>query len=518
MGELCLLVGLAVVGLISELVAGDGRWLADLLVGLAVGFTGVLVVGHRMRDPVGWLLVAASLLWFVGTVARGELQLAHRGSLLIVLFAPLWVVSLPRRMSRWTLLASAVVAAAACSVSVGPWATSQTALVVVAAASCALALVGMLGGVDVPRREAWVAALPATAAWVAAATVSLRTDAIDPDTRLLLYQLGVVGAALAMGASRLARRRVVDRIVDVGRVGGLASALGDPTMRIGFEDRHGTFRGVDGSTVEPSASPAVTELDLGREGRARIVHRQGLLDDVRIRRDVEAAARLLAAHHRLTSEVRHRAGEVRASQTRLLLAADRASAAFAAELDQRVVPHLDQVLGVLPPDRRRAGEPWGLAAAVRRELQQLAGGATPPQLGEGLAAALRAMADVSPIAVDLVLDEADLDEPQARALYFTAAEAVSNAVRHSGASTVAIRLAEDDESVELRIDDDGNGSVTLRPGGGLVGLADRLAAMGGALHVTRSPTGGSSVRARLPRRPRAVQSIGSQTGTVHRSV
>jgi hypothetical protein len=137
--ELCLLVGVAVVGLVSELVAGDGRWWADLLVGLAVGITGALVVGHRTRDPVGWLLVAASLLWFVGTVVGGELVLAHRGCLLIVLFAPLWVVPLPQRMSRWTLIASAVVAAAACSVSVGPWATSQTALVVVAAASCALA-------------------------------------------------------------------------------------------------------------------------------------------------------------------------------------------------------------------------------------------------------------------------------------------------------------------------------------------------------------------------------------------
>ena len=91
-----------------------------LLVGWAVGITGALVVGHRTRDPVGWLLVAASLAWFAGTVAGGEVQLAHRGCLLIVLFAPLWVVSGPQRSSRWTLIASAVVAAAACSVSVGP--------------------------------------------------------------------------------------------------------------------------------------------------------------------------------------------------------------------------------------------------------------------------------------------------------------------------------------------------------------------------------------------------------------
>jgi signal transduction histidine kinase len=109
-----------------------------------------------------------------------------------------------------------------------------------------------------------------------------------------------------------------------------------------------------------------------------------------------------------------------------------------------------------------------------------------------------------------------VSDAAARTLYFVAAEGLSNAIKHGGATTVTFHLTADGDGVELRVDDDGDGTIFLRPGGGLVGLSDRLAAEGGILRCERRPSGGSTVRAWLPEG--GLQPIGSQAGIVQRSV
>jgi hypothetical protein len=516
---------LAVLGVGAELTAGTSDWLADLLVGLSVGCAGAVVVGRHGRDPVGWLLVGVSALWFVGTLASApealgsigrELELAHRAPLLVMLVAPIWAArSTPKRW-RWTWFASVIVVAGACAVSVGPWRSAHEALVVVATTTGVVAIAEIVGGVSAARRGAWAGAIPATGLWVAAATASLGLGAVDADRRLLAYQIGVVAAGSSMAVSRIGRR-TVDAIVSVGR-GEVRGAMGDPSLRIGFEDPDGTFRALDGSPVIAVGAEETTEVDLGESGRARVVHTSGLLEDGRTRRDVEVAARLLAEHHRLTSDVQRHAASVSASRARLVVAADRASAVLSAELARRVLPHLDFVLGAVPSAPGGAIDPRVLATEVRDEVAHLATGAMPAQLRGGLVAALRAMARDAPVCVELSLEAVDVGEEQARAFYFVAGEALTNAVRHGSATRVTIGLSEHDDALQLEVADDGDGAIALRPGGGLIGLSDRLASLGGSLRCGASTVGGSAVTARLPRTSPAAQPIGSHSGIVNRSL
>jgi signal transduction histidine kinase len=399
----------------------------------------------------------------------------------------------------------------------GRWATSAALLAIVAAMALTVAIIGF-ARVAVPRRAAWAAAFPATVLWVAAAAVSNGWVAVDPDIRLLGYQLGVAITGVAIGASRSVRGRAVDEIVRVGRASGLGGALGDLDLRLGFESPSGAFVAADGAPVAAEGTQAVTDLDLGADGHARVVHRPGLLEDRRVRRDVETATQLLATHRRLTAEVQQSAADVGASRARLVVAEDRASTVFWRELGGRVVPHVDAVLGTLGPEGVGGGNHRELATAVRAELASLAVGAAPHQLDAGLGPALVAMAAAAAIATELALDDVDIDEEGARTLYFVAAEAMSNAIKHSGAGTVVIRLVSVDDGVELRIDDDGTGRIALRPGGGLMGLSDRLAAAGGTLHCGQGPSGGASVTAWLPITRGPVQSMRSHSGTVNRSV
>ncbi len=140
----------------------------------------------------------------------------------------------------------------------------------------------------------------------------------------------------------------------------------------------------------------------------------------------------------------------------------------------------------------------GVAEALR-ELRDLARGVYPPVLSDrGLEAALASLADRSPIQV--TVDVAVEDRPGAQveaAAYFVAAEALANAVKHSGARHVTIGVVRDADTLTVEVRDDGQGGADPS-GSGLVGLRRRVEALDGALAVT-SPAGGPTVvRAELP--------------------
>ncbi len=79
-------------------------------------------------------------------------------------------------------------------------------------------------------------------------------------------------------------------------------------------------------------------------------------------------------------------------------------------------------------------------------------------------------------------------------------EALTNSVRHSGASSVTVAVAYDDRVVQVTVSDDGaGGSTPARPGGhGLVAMRERVALVGGTLDAGPAPQGGWTVRAVLP--------------------
>ena len=85
-----------------------------------------------------------------------------------------------------------------------------------------------------------------------------------------------------------------------------------------------------------------------------------------------------------------------------------------------------------------------------------------------------------------------------RAAYFVVAEALANVAKHSGARGCEVRCRRDESRLVVEVWDDGGGGATLEPGGGLAGLAGRVAGVDGTLAVS-SPEGGPTlVRAELP--------------------
>jgi len=141
----------------------------------------------------------------------------------------------------------------------------------------------------------------------------------------------------------------------------------------------------------------------------------------------------------------------------------------------------------------------GLANAVA-DLQEISRGIHPAILSQGgLAPALRTLARRSMIPVELdVRTEVRLPEPIEVAAYYVASEALANATKHSHGSLIHVSVATRNGSLLLSIRDDGVGGATAARGSGLLGLTDRVQALGGSIHVSSPPGDGTRVTAELP--------------------
>jgi signal transduction histidine kinase len=144
-----------------------------------------------------------------------------------------------------------------------------------------------------------------------------------------------------------------------------------------------------------------------------------------------------------------------------------------------------------------AGEELRLAL---EELRELARGLHPAVLTErGLRPALEVLAMRAPFVVTVDgPPEGRLPAPIEAALYYVAAETLTNAAKHANASTLAIAVTRHDGVATMEIRDDGCGGASAREGGGLRGLADRVEALHGRLEVTSPPGSGTTVRAIVP--------------------
>jgi len=133
------------------------------------------------------------------------------------------------------------------------------------------------------------------------------------------------------------------------------------------------------------------------------------------------------------------------------------------------------------------------------ELRDLARGLHPPLLTEsGLRAAVCALADRSPIVTSVDASGGRYREAVEVTAYFVIAEALANAAKHSRASNIDVKIDERDSRLCIEVRDDGVGGADPRRGSGLVGLQDRVSAIGGTLAVDSEPGGGTLVRAELP--------------------
>jgi signal transduction histidine kinase len=321
--------------------------------------------------------------------------------------------------------------------------------------------------------------------------------------------------------ARLARVHVSELVVHLEEtpVDGLrdeiAVALEDPTLAVGFwiPDR-GIYVDSAGSELavpEDGGERAVTLIEHDGAPLAVLVHDPTLREEPKLVEAVAAAARLALVNARLHAEVRAQLETVQASRARIVAAADEERrrierdlhdgaqqrlVALALELrsaqrqlDETADPELERLLSSTADE---------LQVAVD-ELRDLAQGIHPGILTQGgLAYALEALAARAPLPVAVEATHERFAPDVEATAYFVACEALTNVVKHAGASRASIEARRDSSRLVIEVADDGSGHARLNGGSGLRGLSDRVEALGGELVVDSRPGSGTLVRGVIP--------------------
>ena len=338
-------------------------------------------------------------------------------------------------------------------------------------------------------------------------------------TLLMLWPLAFLAG---LARARLDRSAVGDLAVQLGeapRPGGLeqalARALHDPTLQLAYwlPDR-GDFVDAAGRPVElPAAGGdrAVTILRHDGDPVAALLHDAALDEDPGLVRAVAATARMSIDNERLQAEVRAQLEEVRASRARIVAFGDAERRRVERNLhdgaQQRLV-NLSLALGIARSQVGTASDEEMVlaleeaAAELRRtlaELRELARGIHPVILSEaGLGPALASLAERSPIPVTVTAAPPGRLPPHVEeTAYYVACEALTNAAKHAHAATITINAQQHDGRLLVEVGDDGVGGADP-DGSGLRGLADRVAAHDGRLHVHSPPGQGTRISAELP--------------------
>jgi signal transduction histidine kinase len=139
--------------------------------------------------------------------------------------------------------------------------------------------------------------------------------------------------------------------------------------------------------------------------------------------------------------------------------------------------------------------------SVLDEVREISRGLHPAQLARGgLPPSLRALARRCPIPVDLEVDVPErLPAPSETAVYYVVSEALANAIKHSSATAVTVRVSAEPSLLRASVADDGDGGAAAgRGGSGLMGLRDRVEALGGRFALASPPGGGTTVEVELP--------------------
>ena len=205
--------------------------------------------------------------------------------------------------------------------------------------------------------------------------------------------------------------------------------------------------------------------------------------------------------------------ELRASRARIVNAADNARRQLERDLHDGAQQRLEALKlevrmaheGVpdeLPELRAQTERIIAQLAGVSEDLHELSRGIHPAVLAAGLPAALRTLARRSAVPVDLAVDiGGPLPESVEVAAYYVVSEALTNTAKHARAQQVSATATLDAAHLHIAVSDDGMGGADPRRGSGLVGLVDRVEALGGRLRVT-SPVGvGTTLDVDLPVNP-----------------
>jgi signal transduction histidine kinase len=253
------------------------------------------------------------------------------------------------------------------------------------------------------------------------------------------------------------------------------------------------------------------EVESGGERIGAIIYDAELITEPEPVREAGRVIALALERERLTAELLASHEALRESRARIASAADRERRRIAQDLHDG----LQGKLVVLAHRAGRIADRPAVAAPVADELRalrtgledmsdevrRLVQGVMPALLIErGLCAACEDLADRVPLPIRLELpDEMDALPAEVESTsYFVVAEALTNAVKHSHARELAVRLAMINGRLAIDVADDGVGGASVRGEGGLHGIEDRLDVLGGSLLV-ESPQGrGTRMHAEVP--------------------
>ena len=198
--------------------------------------------------------------------------------------------------------------------------------------------------------------------------------------------------------------------------------------------------------------------------------------------------------------------ELTASRARVVAATDEERRRVVRDLhdgaQQRLVQTIVTLKLALQPDREPAcelvAEALEQAERANVELRELAHGILPAVLTRGgLSAGLDGLASRTPVPVEIDVSVGRLPNAIEATAYFIVAEALTNVAKHAHAGHAEVTARIQDGTLLVQVRDDGVGGA--RPdGSGLVGLADRLAALDGRLRIDSPPDGGTLLAATIP--------------------
>ena len=504
----------ALVGLVSERAAYDWSevrlWVPDLAVGLAV--LGAGLYSMPRQRPTGLLLVASAFAWFLGNVS-GSLAFLARGPLVHL------VVAYPTGRPRRRIDLAAVVIGYVSCLTGAIWGND------VRAVAGALAVLGVVAsGVHTTtgkaRRDQLTGVAMATAGASALIIVAVLGETLfgANDVRQYVYGLGITGIAViaAAGVRRHVAADVTDLVVELGEGSSgalqdaLGTALGDPTLVIGYPSGDGEFGDEVGRRVlipAPGERRTATYVTRADHPIAVLVHDASLPSATTLMGAITTMTELAAANSSLLDDVRRQVDELGASRRRLLVTADderrrldlrlqRGAEHRVDTLQQRLSAHL--ATSDLPPDEHLARAADQLALTLD-DLRHLAQGLRPRELDEGLHAALAALAERCPAPVCLRYQHrGTVPDEVALAVYFVVAEALTNVVKHAGARSAELLVDGIGGELVVVVDDDGAGGADTVVGTGLRGLGDRVDALGGTLELTSNAGLGTRLRVAIP--------------------
>jgi PAS domain S-box-containing protein len=138
--------------------------------------------------------------------------------------------------------------------------------------------------------------------------------------------------------------------------------------------------------------------------------------------------------------------------------------------------------------------------AVLEDVRELSRGLHPPLLAQrGLGPSIRSLARNAPLPIDLEVElPGRLPEPVEIATYYVISETLANTAKHARANRVSVRVNVSEAHLRAVVEDDGAGGADLAAGSGLIGLVDRVEAVGGRLSLQSSPGAGTRIAIELP--------------------